>query len=137
MTTTPKSVIMAVVIVLGLFALASLGAVTFLLSDGQTGETVAIIVGPMGVAIGAVAGVLASTRTTPELAAGQQLVGGQTVLTGPPVVTDPANAVVPATVAVPGLDTSALITLEQQGIDPTLGHGQGTPPQNANATQNP
>jgi len=61
---TPKVVIMAVVIILGVFGLAALGAVTFLIADGTEASSIAILVGPMGVAIGAVAGVLASTRTT-------------------------------------------------------------------------
>lgn len=37
----------------------------------------------------------------------------------------------------PPAAASPLLTLEDQGIDPTLGHGGGQPPANANATQNP
>ena len=68
-TSTPKVVIMAVVVILGVFALAALASITTLILADKNTSTIAIIVGPMGVAIGAVAGVLASTRTTDPLPA--------------------------------------------------------------------
>lgn len=62
-TATSKTTVNLVIIFLGVFALAALAAVTFLIDGGQAADKVAIIVGPMGVALGAVAGVLASTRS--------------------------------------------------------------------------
>lgn len=83
MTTTPKSVILAVVVVLGLFALGALAGCIFLLDSGKDATVVAVIATPMGVALGLVGGMLASARTTPELPPGSQLVGGAVTLTTP------------------------------------------------------
>lgn len=82
MTTTPKVVILAVVIVLGAIALAVVAGAIVLQATGNgqlPGEVLAIGAG----AAGAVGGVLASTRTTPELPPGAQLTGGAVTLTTP------------------------------------------------------
>lgn len=68
-TATSKTTINLVVIFLGVFSLLALAAVTFLIDAGQAADKVAIIVGPMGVALGAVAGVLASTKSAVEVPA--------------------------------------------------------------------
>lgn len=143
MTTTPKAVILAVVVFLGLIVLCVIAGSVVLQLTGN---------GPMPsdiqnlglVALGALAGVLATTRTTPELPPGAQLTGGATSLTTPtiaqnagetasgvPVAAPAAPAVPAATTA--STATSGLVTLEAQGIDPALGQGGGAPPKNANA----
>lgn len=85
MTSTPKSVILAVVVILGVFALAALGAVTYLIADGQSAATVAILSTPMGLALGGIIGLLASTRTTPELPPGGTLTTGTTTISAPEI----------------------------------------------------
>lgn len=82
MTTTPKIVILAVVIVLGMIALAVVAGAIVLQATGNgplPGEVLAIGAG----AAGAVGGVLASTRTTPELPPGAVLQQGATTITAP------------------------------------------------------
>lgn len=74
-TATSKSTINIVIVFLGVFALAALAAVFFLVDGGTAADKVAIIVGPMGVALGAIAGVLSNTRAP--------------VPAAPPVVMDP------------------------------------------------
>lgn len=95
MTTTPKSVILAVVVVLGAIALAVVAGAIVLQATGNgplPGEVLAIGAG----AAGAVGGVLASTRTTPELPPGAQLTGGATTLTTPTAGNAGSNAPNPA-----------------------------------------
>lgn len=62
-TATSKTTVNLVIIFLGVFAILALAAVYGLIDSGKSADKVAIIVGPMGVALGAVAGVLASTRS--------------------------------------------------------------------------
>lgn len=84
MTTTPKSVILAVVLFLGVFALLGLAGVVFLIDRGHaTGAEIALVSSPTVFALGALAGLLGSTRTTPELPEGAQLTGGAITLTTP------------------------------------------------------
>ncbi len=92
-TATAKSTVNLVIVTLGIFALVALVGVLWLTDNGTDATSIAVIVGPMGVALGAVGGVLASTRTP--------------VPANPPVVMDPpvAQPVVPVdvqpTLAVP------------------------------------
>ncbi len=62
-TATAKSTVNLVIIILGVFALVGLVGVLWLTDSGTDAAAIAVIVGPMGVALGAVGGVLASTRT--------------------------------------------------------------------------
>lgn len=84
MTTTPKSVILAVVIFLGLVVLGVVAGAIALQLAGK-GDLPGSLVTLGGTALGALAGVLASTRTTPELPPGAQLTGGAVTLTTPTV----------------------------------------------------
>lgn len=89
-TATSKTTINLVVIFLGVFALAALGAVTYLIDQNASAANVAIIVGPMGVALGAVGGVLASTRS--PIAAQLPVVTPPEHIAAPPVGTvEPAQ----------------------------------------------
>lgn len=54
-----------VVIFLGMFALGGLAGLVFLLWDGADAATVAVVATPMGVALGALGAVLASTSVNP------------------------------------------------------------------------
>jgi hypothetical protein len=90
--TTPKAVILAVVIVLGLFALGALGACFVLLENGKNPTVVAVIATPMGVALGLVGGILASPRTTPEIPPGGQVTTGATTITSAPQPTNESGS---------------------------------------------
>lgn len=61
---TSRTTILAVVIGLALFSLASLACVTFLIHDGTPDASVAILAVPMGTALGSLATLLSSTRGT-------------------------------------------------------------------------
>ncbi len=82
MTTTPKSVILAVVVVLGTIAIAVIGGqiVLQLTHNGSLPDSIVVIGAG---AAGAVGGVLASTRTMPDLPEGSTLTSGSTTLTNP------------------------------------------------------
>lgn len=60
---TDRRVVLIVVIMLGVFALGGLAALTWLVHGKTPGDQLAIIAGPMGVALGALSAVLVSTRT--------------------------------------------------------------------------
>lgn len=60
---TDRRVVLIVVLMLGTFALGGLGALTWLVHGKTPGDQLAIIAGPMGVALGALSAVLVSTRT--------------------------------------------------------------------------
>lgn len=62
---TDRAVVLAVVAALGSVAAIGLAGVVWLASTNVAGETLAVVVGPVGVAIGALASVLSSTRTSP------------------------------------------------------------------------
>lgn len=62
---TDRRVVLIVVIMLGVFALGGLAALTWLVHGKTPGDQLAIIAGPMGVALGALSAVLVSTRTVP------------------------------------------------------------------------
>lgn len=57
--------VLAVVAFLGLFALVALGCTAWLIHDHTGGTEVAVIATPMGLALGGLTGMLASTRTEP------------------------------------------------------------------------
>lgn len=81
MTTTPKSVILAVVVFLGVFTLLGLVGTVFLIDRGHaTGAEIALVSSPTVFALGVLGGILASPRTTPELPPGTTLTGGQVTL---------------------------------------------------------
>lgn len=61
---TDRRVVLIVVVMLGVFALGGLAALTWLVHGKTPGDQLAIIAGPMGVALGALSAVLVSTRTT-------------------------------------------------------------------------
>jgi len=63
---TSRSTVLAVVCFLGVFTLGALGAVTWLVHDHISADAVAVIATPMGVALGALASILASTRSSPD-----------------------------------------------------------------------
>lgn len=87
MTTTPKSVITAVVVILGLIALAVVGGeIVLRLLDKPLLPNDIVVIG--AAAAGAIGGVLASTRTTPELPSGSTLTGGAVTLTTPTMAQD-------------------------------------------------
>lgn len=113
MTTTPKSVIMTIVVIIGLVVVSVVIADAALLATGNPTlpsqiETLA----PVGLA--GVIGLLASTRTTPELAPGQQLSTAGTTLTGPPDPNAaPASAPVYNVTVQPTTDVAAGTSLEE------------------------
>ncbi len=81
MTATPKSVILAVVVFLGVFALLGLVGTVYLIDQGHaTGAEIALVSSPTVFALGAIAGILGSTRTTPELPPGGQITTGSTTI---------------------------------------------------------
>lgn len=59
---TSKLTVNLVVIALGVFLLAALGGIVYLIDQGTPVSDVAVIAGPLGVALGALASILASTR---------------------------------------------------------------------------
>lgn len=124
-----KKPVLAVVLFVGVFSIAALGCVTFLISDGASETAIAVISTPMGVALGILGTLLSSTR--------YQNGNGQVV--APVQVVNAPDKPVPVdtTATVPDEPAHALVTLADQGIDPALGLGGGEPPKNANATQNP
>lgn len=61
---TSRTTVLAVVIGLALFALVALGCTTFLIHDGVAAAQVGLIATPMGMALGGLTGILASTRST-------------------------------------------------------------------------
>lgn len=63
---TDRKVVLIVVLMLGVFALGGLAALAWLIHGKTPGSELAIISGPMGVALGALAAVLVSTRTTED-----------------------------------------------------------------------
>lgn len=137
MTTTPKSVILAVVVMLGLIALAVVGGSVALAATGNSALPDSIVVIGASAAAG-MTGLLASTRTTPELPPGAQLTGGATTLTTPTTAENAGETPsgTPLTARVVDVTPTAspgLITLADQGIDPALGLGGGPLPQNVNA----
>lgn len=141
MTTTPKSVILAVVVMLGLIALAVVGGSVALAATGNSALPDSIVVIGASAAAG-MTGLLASTRTTPELPPGAQLTGGATTLTTPttaenagetPSGTPLTARVVDVPDPAPQPAPTGLVTLADQGIDPALGFGGGNPDQNTNA----
>lgn len=64
--TTDTFTVRLVVAILGVFALIALGGLVWLVQDGTPGAELAIISTPMGLALGAVAGILAKTSTVPD-----------------------------------------------------------------------
>lgn len=101
MTTTPKSVILAVVIVLGLVVLTVAGGEVALVAT-HNGHLPPIIVGMATGALGGLIGLLGSTRTTPELPPGTTLTGGTTTLTTTPVQEVPSPVSVDSVIDGPG-----------------------------------
>lgn len=82
MTTTPKSVILAVVVFLGLIVLGVIAGAVVLQMTGN--GTLPRDIQNLGlVALGALGATLATTRTTPELPPGAALTQGQTTMTTP------------------------------------------------------
>lgn len=65
---TDSKVVMTVIVFLGLFALAGLGGVVWLISVAADASSVAVVAGLTGTALGSVGTMLASTRTTVEAA---------------------------------------------------------------------
>lgn len=63
---TDSRVVLAVVILLGMIGVVGLGGVIWLVHDGADGNAVAIVASLSGPAIGALAAVLATTRTIDE-----------------------------------------------------------------------
>lgn len=61
---TSRTTVLAVVIGLALFALVGLLCATYLIDQGKDAALVALIATPMGVALGGLTGLLASTRST-------------------------------------------------------------------------
>lgn len=61
---TPRSVILAVIGILGVIAVGGLAAITWLASNGT--DVPAVLQNTTAIAVGAVSGLLANTRTTPE-----------------------------------------------------------------------
>lgn len=61
---TSKATVLMVVGFLGIFALAALAGTVFLIDSNAPSTSVAIITGPMGVALGALASMLVSSRST-------------------------------------------------------------------------
>lgn len=79
---TSKTTVLAVVVSLAIFAIGALAGAVFLIDSGASETAIAIIVGPMGVALGALASVLNSTRSTlssrdiePTVVQGMQTIG--------------------------------------------------------------
>ena len=109
MTTTPKSVILATVILLGLVVLAIVVGEVILVASGDPSLPADVLV-LGGTALGGLVGLLAHTGTTPTVPAGSTLTVGQTTLTAPPVGTsstsstpyDPMTAVIVAADHGPG-----------------------------------
>lgn len=62
-TATSKTTVQTVVILLGLFAILALGGVVYLVDTGAPVASVAIVSTPMGVALGSLGTLLASTRS--------------------------------------------------------------------------
>jgi hypothetical protein len=99
-TATSKTTINLVVSFLGVFALAALAAVTFLIDRNASAANVAIIVGPMGVALGAVGGILSTSRSP----VASQL----PVVTPPEQIADPPAATVGVSGGLLALDPAAV-----------------------------
>lgn len=62
---TSRSTILAVVVALGLIAVLGLLGTVYLVNGGKDASNIAIVAGLAGTATGALAGVLASTRSEP------------------------------------------------------------------------
>lgn len=63
---TDTKVVLSVVLLLGAFALGGLGGAIWLISTGSPAESIAIISGLSGTALGSLGTLLASTRSQPE-----------------------------------------------------------------------
>lgn len=72
MPSTDSRVVLAVVVLLGVFGLLGMGGLIWLVHSGADGNAVAIIAGPTGTAVGALAAVLATTRTVDASAVREQ-----------------------------------------------------------------
>lgn len=85
---TDKGTIRAVVILLGLFALVGLSGMIYLIDRETEADMLAILAGPMGTALGALASILVSTRS--QSAEPQEVIVANPP--GDPVVTAEAPA---------------------------------------------
>lgn len=65
---TDRRVVFAVVLFLGTFALMGLGGTTWLIDHQRDASNIAIVSGLTGTALGALGGILASTRSGPDTA---------------------------------------------------------------------
>lgn len=63
---TDKGTIRLVIVLLGLFAILGLAGVVYLIDGGTSAALVAVVSTPMGVALGSLGTMLASTRTVAE-----------------------------------------------------------------------
>lgn len=61
---TSKTTVLAVVVSVAIFAILGLAGAVFLIDQGTDAALVALVTTPMGVALGALASMLASTRST-------------------------------------------------------------------------
>lgn len=61
---TDRKTVLAVVYLLGAFLLLSLGGVIYLVAIEQQADRIALVATPMGTALGALAAILVSTRST-------------------------------------------------------------------------
>jgi hypothetical protein len=61
---TDRTVVLAVVVLLGAFCLLGLGGLIWLIDHGSDGEVLAIVAGPTSAALGALGALLASTRSS-------------------------------------------------------------------------
>ncbi|QOR55365.1 MAG: hypothetical protein SHS37scaffold145_16 [Phage 71_18] len=84
---TDRRVVFAVVLFLGAFALLGLGATTWLIDHQRDASNIAVVSGMTGTALGALGGILASTRSGPD-----SMPVMVTNPPGDPVPVDPAPA---------------------------------------------
>jgi uncharacterized membrane protein len=63
---TDRKVVLAVVLLLGLFALGGLAGTVWLISRDRQPESIAVVAGLTGTALGALGTMLASTRSSPD-----------------------------------------------------------------------
>lgn len=63
---TDRKVVLAVIVLLGIFALAGLTGTILLVFYERPGENVAVVAGLTGTALGSIGTLLASTRSNPE-----------------------------------------------------------------------
>lgn len=66
---TASRVVMSVVVLLGLFALGGLAGTIYLIDHEKAAESVAVVSGLTGTALGALGAVLASTKSGPDAGA--------------------------------------------------------------------